>query len=290
MSKYLEDKVVILKPNPRKGGMITDKKHIGYFRYNGTYESFMLPKDDHNGGLVEIFETKAEREFFARELGVTIDELNVRKKDNYFYGFQVKILKDDSFMLKGKEFNLNDPVDNLNWRILNASKRVAESYAKRYYSGNFLYYFIDKDFEDKSELSAIELNDNVWEKYGEIKSSSEKMYEFLFLYWLKTKKMSAPPKNPTVDFCKIQISKIIKSDKKGFLSIFNSPSLKDEMMVYKGIEAGLIDYDGRKFLNSDKVEIGRKIEDVIYFFNDPLQSKEKLKLKANLKEIGKKTK
>ena len=60
-SKFLSDEVFLLKPNPRKGGMIKDKSHIGYFRYNGTYEAFMLPRDDHNGGLVEIFESDEEK-------------------------------------------------------------------------------------------------------------------------------------------------------------------------------------------------------------------------------------
>jgi hypothetical protein len=288
INKFLEDKVVILRPNPRSGGMITDKKHIGWFRYNGTSENFMLPHDDHNGGLMEIFESAAEREFFAKELGITADELNVRRPKNFFYGFQVKILKDDKLMTRGIEFDLSDAVDNLRWRILNKSKKVAPSYEKRMSKGKASYYFVDKGHKEQMDLKSINLESEVYAKYNEMKESTTKMYEFLFLYWLKTKKAVAPPKNPTLDYCKGQISKIIKNDKPGFLNIFTSPSLKDEMMVYQGIEANIIDYNGTKFFNVDGNEIGRKMEDVIYFYNDPVNSKEKLKLKANLKEVAKK--
>jgi len=286
-NKFLSDEVLILKPNPRSGGMIKDKNHIGYFRYNGTYESFMLPKDDHNGGLVEIFKSNEERAFFAKELGITIEELNVRTKNNYFYGFQVKILKDDTFMQEGESFDLSNVISNLKWRILLKSGRVAPSFKERFNRGEYAYFLMEKNFKDKTDLSRIELNAKVWEHYGEIKDSSVKMYEFLFLYWLKNKSAIRPQSNPTLDYCKIQINRIIEADKKGFLEVFNSPSLKDEMLVYSGIHNGFIEYDGKLFFNAEKQQIGKKIEDVIYYFNDPRNSQEKLKLKANLKEITK---
>jgi len=286
-SKFLKDEVLILKANPRNGGMIKDKNHVGYFRYNGTYESFMLPRDDHNGGLMEIFESNTEREFFAKELGVPVEELNVRTKNNFFYGFQVRILKDDTFMTEGEPFDLSNVVSNLKWRILLKSKRVAPNFRERYERGEYAYYLIEKDFKDKTALTKIELNSQVWERYGEIKNSSDKMYEFLFLYWIKNKGATKPQKNPTVDYCKIEINRIIENDKKGFLHVFTSPSLKDEMMVLSGIENGFIDYDGRIFLNAENQQIGKKVDDVIYYFNDPRNSQEKLKLKANLKEITK---
>ena len=290
MSKFLEEKTLILKPNPRKGGMIKDKGHIGFFRYNGTFESFMLPRDSHNGGLVELFKSTAEREFFANELGRNAVELNVRSKDNYFYNYQVKILKDDSFMTRGVSFDLSNPVDNLKYKILVKSGRVAPSYDDRYQSGAYSYYFVEKDFEHKNDLSRINQESEIWGLYNDMKDSSEKMYEFLFLYWLKTKKSTMPPNNPTLDYCKGQISQIISADKKGFLGVFNSPSIKDEMMVYKGLNAGFIDYDGTKYLNLEKIEIGRKLEDVIRYFNDPLNSADKLKLRASLTEASKKNK
>ena len=295
MSKYLENKTVVLRPNPRKNGMINDPKHIGYFRYNGTTENFMLPADDHNGGLIEIFEDAKEREFFAKELGIPTEELNVRRKENYFHSFQVRVLKDEVFMSKGYHLNLNDPIDVLKYKVLIKSKSVAPSFDKRFYSGAYTYYLVEKDYKDTRDLNALNQEAEVWEKYNDMKDSSTKMYEFLFLYWLKAKNTttaikSAPPKDATLDYCKIKINAIIKADKKGFLEIFKSPSLKEELMVYQAIEQGFIDYDGRKFLDANKAEIGRTMEDVLHYYSNPINSKEKLKLKANLKEVSKTSK
>jgi hypothetical protein len=287
LSKYLEDRVVILRPNPRGGGMIKDKNHIGYFRYNGTYESFVLPRDNRNGGLLEIFEDSGEREFFAKALGVEPNKLNVRSKDNYFYSYQIKILKDDSFMINGISFDLSDPIDMLKYKILLKSRRVAPTYKSRFESGNYHYYFIEKDYKDMTDLKKINLSAEVWEKYNEMKDSIDKMYEFLYLYWLKNKNASKPAKNPSMDYCKIRINKIIEHDKEGFLSVFSSPSLKDELLIYKAIEFGIIDYNGKLFLNQDGVQIGKIVDDVVYHYNDPRNSKEKLKLKASIREITK---
>lgn len=284
MNKFLEDRIVILKPNPRGGGMIKDKGHVGYFRYNGSYESFTLPRDDRNGGLVEIFESNEERDYFAKEMGRDPAKFNVRAKDNFFYSYQVKILKDDSFMTDGITFNLSNVVDMLKYKILIKSSRVASSYKDRYQSGSFVYYFIEKDFKDKTDLNRINLNAEVWKHYNDMENSIDQMYEFLYLYWLKNKGATKPHKNPTMDYCKVQINRIIDSDKQGLLEVFNSPSLKDELLVYKASEMGLIEYDGKIFLNFDGVQIGKTIEDVVYFYNDSRNSTEKLKLKANLKE------
>lgn len=289
-TEFLEEKVVILKPNPRGGGMISDKKHVGYFRYNGTTENFMLPRDDRNGGLIEVFKSDEEREFFAKKLGIKPEKLNVRAKDNYFYSFQIRVLKDDSFMTHGMALDLSDVMDMLKYKVLIKSRKISPTIEERYNTGEYVYYFVEKDHKDKTDLSRIELNAKVWEKYGEMKNSSDKMREFLFLYWIRNKNATKPPKNPTLDFCKIQIDRIIENDKKGFLSVFTSPNIKDEMLVYMGIENGLIDYDGRIFLNSEKQQIGKTIQDVIYHYNDTRNSKEKLKLKANIREITKNNK
>jgi hypothetical protein len=284
MNKFLEDKILILKPNPRGGGMIKNKTHIGYFRYNGTNESFMLPRDDRSGGLMEIFESEEERAFFAKSLGRKPEELNVRAKDNYFYSYQVKILKDESFMQAGVQFDLSDVVDMLKYKILLKSNRVAPTFDTRYDKGTYVYYFIEKDFKDKSDLSRINLNAEVWKRYNSMENSIDKMYEFLYLYWLKNKGAIKPNQNPTMDYCKIHINRIIEDDKKGFMDVFNSPSLKDEVMIYKAVESGLIDYDGKIFLNFEGQQVGKTLNDVIYFYNDSRNSAEKLKLRASLKE------
>lgn len=286
-TKFLDEKIVILKPSPRGGGMIGEKSHVGYFRYNGTTENFMLPRDDRNGGLMEIFESNEEREFFAKELGLKPEDLNVRAKNNFFYSFQVRVLKDDTFMTHGIDFDLSDVMDMLKYKVLIKSKRIAPTIESRFETGEYVYYFVEKNHKDKTDLSRIELSAKVWEKYGEMKDSSDKMREFLFLYWLRNKKATRPPKNPTMDFCKIQIDRIIDNDKKGFLDVFTSPNLKDEMLVYMGIENGLIDYDGRIFLNSEKQQIGKTIDEAIYYYNDTRNSKDKLKLKASIREITK---
>lgn len=284
MNKFLEDKILILRPSPRGGGMIKNKTHIGYFRYNGTNENFMLPRDDRSGGLVEIFESSEERKFFAEELGREEHKLNVRAKDNFFYSYQVKVLKDESFMQGGMIFDLSDVTDMLKYKVLMKSDRVAPTYDKRFDKGTYVYYFIEKDYKDKTDLKRININASVWKEYNKMENSIDKMHEFLYLYWLKNKGALKPNANPTMDYCKVQINRIIEEDKRGFLDVFTSVNIKDELLIYKSIENGLVEYDGKIFLNFEGIQIGKTIDDVVYFYNDGRNSAEKLKLKASLKE------
>mgnify|MGYP002682848601 CR=1 FL=1 len=45
-NKFLQNKVVYLKPVPRSGGMVTDQKHIAYFKMEGAYDSYTLKMDE----------------------------------------------------------------------------------------------------------------------------------------------------------------------------------------------------------------------------------------------------
>ena len=114
MKNYLEEKEIILMPSPREGGMIEKKGHIAWFMMEGATVSFCLPRTQ-RGDLVDIFESKEEREFFEKEIGV---DLNTKKDKSFFEDFYVTVTKDPSLMHKGFKFNLNDPIDNLSYNFV----------------------------------------------------------------------------------------------------------------------------------------------------------------------------
>ena len=44
---YLENRIVFLKPSPRKGKIVKDPEHVGYFMYEGAGVHFVLPTEEH---------------------------------------------------------------------------------------------------------------------------------------------------------------------------------------------------------------------------------------------------
>lgn len=237
--KYLIDKVVYLKPVPKTGGMITDSKHIAYFKMEGAYDSYTLKMDEKTKRLVNPFSSREEMEFFSEMLG---EDLNPYKPNNQFWAnYEIKIIKTPELMSIGKRFDLSNVNDALAYRVLLTWKgEISDSWENRFNSSNVRYAFVDEGYEERKSMEELDETFKIGTYYGELKSSDRKMKDFLDVYYMTSSKNIMIPEDYTTSFLVNELNKIVKNDKEGFIRTFEDPDFKTKVFINDAIRAGII--------------------------------------------------
>ena len=253
---YLQNKKVYLKPVPRGGKLVKDKNHVAYFQYEGASNWMQLSLDEH-GGYVNPFTTGTngsenieEREFFEDVLGLGHNGLNVHiktndKQTNFWDKFIVKVTKDWELMNTGKPFNLANPKENLQYRVLKEHHFVAPSWEDRFKRGEYRFALVEEGYEVEKESSATELLTKAWTYFGSIQNSKQKMSDFLGIYLLETKSTKEVPSDANIDFLKKEIKKIIESDINNVVRISEDEKSAIKLFILKGLKSNAITKEGR---------------------------------------------
>jgi len=235
---FLEDRKVYLKPVPRRGNkMITDPSHVGYFMWEGARKSFCLPSDKY-GILVNPFKSEEEQVFLSKLLDI---DLNPRKKqDNFWYTFYVSITKTPQFMVKGEEYNLADPMDNLRYRVLMKNSEIAPSWEERFERPYYKFAIVEEDYEEKSDNEEMEVMETIYTFWGSIKASPKKMREFLGVYLMHKRESKEIGKDVSKEFLTAAIQKAIKEDRETVYNLIKDENASIKYFIYKGIQVGAI--------------------------------------------------
>lgn len=234
----LEDKKVRLVAVTRAGKMIDDPKHVGYFKYDGTATSFVLPMSRSRRTLYPLLDAD-EQEFFEKILGI---DLNLYAKiDNFWHTFYVRVDKDQTFMERGLTYDLRDPMDNLKVRLLKVQPQIAPSWDERTSSGEYVYALVDEEIENVEKLNRAALREKAYKFLSKKSGSADTMYEFLFIYALQNPKSKIPNKDASRDDLYVQMEETITNDIKGFLEIVDDPDYKIKSLIFEGIKAGAIE-------------------------------------------------
>jgi len=238
-NKFLEDRKVILKPIVKPGAM-NGKGHDGEFMYSGTEVHFCLPYSIKKGRLETIL-TREEQTYFEELLD---EDLSIHKKvDNYWSKFFVKIRKDEKLMTNGYELDLNDPIDNLRWRLLKIQPHVAPNWESRFKRGEYVFALVDEDELVESRARATDKRKEAYMFLGRIENSPSKMIDFLRVYGKR------PSSTSTVDFLKSEIDKLIEEPKglDRVINIIKDPNYEMKLFIEDAVEAGAIIKKGKKY-------------------------------------------
>ena len=234
---FLENRKVILRPIVKEGGM-NPKGHDGHFMYSGTEIQFVLPYNAKKSRLETILTTQ-EQDFFEDLLD---EDLSIhKKKDNFWHSFRVRIRKDDKLMDMGYELDLNDPIDNLRWRMLKLNPAIAPSWAERNKRGEYKFALVDANelVETKARKTDKKKKAYIW--LGSVEHSPSKMINFLRVYGAKP----APDANP--DWLKSEIDKLIENELDKVLAIIDDKDFDMKLFINDAIEAGAIVKKNRKY-------------------------------------------
>jgi hypothetical protein len=238
-NKFLQNKVVYLKPVPRSGGMVTDQKHIAYFKMEGAYDSYTLKMDEVTKRIINPFKSNEEMEFFSKAFG---EDLNPLKPNNPFWQrYEIKIVKTPELMTIGKKFDLSDINDALAYRVLLTwTGEIAPSWDDRLKSATVRYAFMEEDYEEKQAAEELDETFKIGTYYGELKVSDKKMKEFLDVYYMNSPKQIMVPEDYSTSLLVNELNKIIKTDKKGFIRTFEDKDFATKALICKAVDKGVI--------------------------------------------------
>ena len=118
----LEDRIVFLRPIPKKSDMVNDTKHIAFFKMEGASDRYTLKMDDKTKRVINPFKggkkfsAEEEMKYFSEVVG---EDLNPYKKDNSYWGSNyIVVTKTPELMAIGKRFDLSVPLENLEYKVL----------------------------------------------------------------------------------------------------------------------------------------------------------------------------
>ena len=245
-SKFLQDKVVYLKPIPRSTAIVgNDPKHIAYFKMENASDRYCLKMDSTSGSggrIVSPFESDEEMKYFSEIMG---EDLNPFKKNNQFWtGYNVTITKTPELMRIGKRFDLNNPQDMLAYKVLKTWKKEICSNWEERFNGNFKYCFVDEDYEEKKAADEFDIKFKIGEIYGELKSKPHNMRDFINIYYQLKAKNKVVPEDQDLPFMIKELKSIVDSDTPGFLTLYQDPYYKDMVFINKAIDKGAIERKG----------------------------------------------
>lgn len=245
---YLQRKKVYLKPVVRGGKMISSPEHVAYFQYEGANNWFQLPKHQVTGVLIDPFKgSDEERTFFESALDL---DLNIhKKKDNFWHTFFVKVIKDYNLMHEGYLFDLEDPLDNLRYRVTKLQEMVAPSWDERYSKGEYRFALVDEGYAEEKEQDNTNKTIEAYTYLGSIQNSIKEMKDFLGLYYMEKKEMKFVPEDSDKDWLKKEVKKVIENEVDLALKIINDPNSKIKNFILKATRSGAITKESRNKYN-----------------------------------------
>jgi hypothetical protein len=277
---YLQHKKVYLKPVTRGGRMITSPEHVAFFQMEGATNWFQLPQLESTGELADPFTSEEEKTFFEQILDL---DLNIhKKKDNYWHTFFVKVIKNFDLMHDGYVFNLEDPIDNLRYRVTKLQPMVAPSWEKRYGRGDYRFALVDEGYAEEKEQTDTNKTIEAYTYLGSIQNSVKDMKDFLGVYYLEKKEMKFVPEDADKDWLRKEIRKVVEEELDLALKIMHDPDAKIKNFILQAIRVGAITKPARNKYDIPGEGVSYTYEELVKYLTEA----ETLKADVYLKIIA----
>lgn len=272
--RNLREKKYTVRPIRRKGGWV-GPDHDSSFMNDGAKLGIVVPVLKGNVLVNPMPEfTKEDILLLAEELGLEdVKKLNLYVPKCYWRGKTINLDRNGLYL------DLSDAEDFVKFLILRSdSDRIAPNWSVRFDKGTYKFALVEQGEELIDNVSNLEEKKNAYILLDKMDSSSDKMKDFLYVYYLTKKDAKKPPRNATIDQLKNTIGVIIEDDLKTYLSILNDDYYTLKLLIQKAIEAGALRRDRHLYSlpGADK-PIG-VIEDLIDFLDDPKNQDVRMKL------------
>lgn len=173
----LPNKKVILKPNYRPNAFMGIENHDGSFLYTQAFREWCIFRTS-NGSYIDPLST-AERLYLEKELG---EDLNVNHKENYWKTHTFKIKKQSSDLKDLQyEFNLSNPIDFLNYKLLLTAPNVASNMFVKDDSPEYKWLLIEKDEEIQGNITVGKMKAFCYKWLDENEFKTETLRELLWV-------------------------------------------------------------------------------------------------------------
>lgn len=273
----LPDKVVIVKPIIRNGGLLPDD-HDGKFMYTRTFRWYTTPVSKAN----KIINPLTPEEQKTLEIAFGLAEGEMSKDGNKFFANREVALDKN-----GVELHLNNPEDYLYWKILlSNTDKIAPSWDERFSKGTYKFALVDTKVETKKTSEAVQLRIKATNALGKISTHKQKMIDAIMVYRISVRDYTKLPLTIDKDSLYVILDDIINKDAKGFLDILDDKDYEIKLLVQKLIIEGLAvinPMQGNRYQIKDTDLLGYPA-DLVRLLKDPINEATKARLIMIIKE------
>ena len=243
---YIRSGIVKILPVKRSSDWLPENAD-SVFMNTGAKVEYVVPRLQRSGSLIDPLSdlTDDQKNLIAKQLGFKdSDGLNIMKKEkeNYWINRSVNIDKN------GKFLDLSNISDFISFKILEVNAEyIAPSWEERYNKGTYKFAIVFEDEEAKMKNLKIDTKKEAYMLFGKIDGSVKKLSDVLWIHYLTSKEGKRLPNNPTLEYLKSEVGRIIEERPGEFMSIVSDPNFETKALIQKSINIGLIQRDGQMF-------------------------------------------
>lgn len=243
---YVRNGKVTVMPIKRTSDWLPENSDSAFMN-TGAKVEYVVPRLQRSGQLVDPLAdlTDEQKDVVARQLGYkTGDDLNIMKpnKENFWINKPVLIDKN------GKHLDLSNVADFINYKILEVNLDfIAPTWEERYNKGTYKFALVFEEEESKLKNTKLDTKKEAYMLFGKIDGSAKKLSDVLWIYYLTNKEAKRLPNNPSMEYLRGEVGRLIEEKPGEFLSIVTDPLFETKALIQKSINIGLIQRDGMMF-------------------------------------------
>lgn len=255
------------------------------FMNTGAKIEYVVPRLARSGQLVDPLGdlNDEQKDSVARELGFKgKEDLNINKKEKENFWINRSVFIDKN----GKFLDLSNIGDFISYKILEVElDHIAPSFAERYNKGTYKFALIFEDEDAKIKNLKVDNKKDAYILFGKIDGSAKKMADFLWIYYLTDKEAKRLPNNPSIDFLRGEIGRVIEEKTGTFLSIMSDPDFDSKVLIQRAINNGFIHRDGQMFTVFGEPTSKNTLEGLIGYLKDERNNNIRLSIIGKLEAL-----
>ncbi len=239
----LPNEVVYVKYIPRKKGMaanVPDDHVIAGGMMGEAVRKFRAPLTK-SGAIANVL-TNEEKKFLE-----DVTQLKLSVYGDFWVDFAVTLYKEES----NNRLDLSNSIDYMKYKLLLACKNtIAPSWSQRDAKLTYQFAIVRGGEEDKEAKKGLDAKKEAFKLYGKIEDDKDKLVGVLRL--LSNKPISSDSK---LDWIQGRVEEKLDESPKAFLDIVKDESFDTKILIFKGIEYGVIKRNGTQYGTADGLDL-----------------------------------
>jgi hypothetical protein len=242
--KFTQKEKVRVIPIVRRSDWLPEN-HDGEFLNQGAKLDIVVPHDesrDHLKDPLAHLDPK-EKGKLAKRLGLDgADDLNpLKRHDNYWQNRYVRLKRE------GLILQTDDAYDYIRLCILlSDTDRIAPSWSNRNDKYTYRFAVVRESDETKEEESTIDIKSQAYELFSDIRDNQEALEAILWIRYYEMNTYAKPPVNPSYNYAKIEVGKMVDANPKDFIEIAGSKDYETKLLVYQGLKYDILVREGQQ--------------------------------------------